>query len=144
MALDALGERSITIDCDVLSADGGTRTAAITGGFVALALALDHVGRKEGWTGLPLRDSVGAISVGRVGGRLLLDLEYEEDSHAEVDLNVAATSGTRRLIEVQGSGESATFDRAELNAMLDLAQIGLAQIAEIQRQALAGTLAAKK
>jgi ribonuclease PH len=128
--LAALGERSVTVDCDVLEADGGTRTASITGGYVALVEALRTFGGPE-----PLVDSVAAISVGIVDGQPLLDLDYELDVAAAVDMNVVMT-GRGRYVEVQGTGEEATFDAAELAAMLDLARQGIAQLAQLQRAAL--------
>ncbi len=131
--LQALGERSITIDCDVLQADGGTRTASITGGFVALVEALRSIDLDPANV---LTDSVAAVSVGLVNDRPLLDLCYAEDSAAQVDMNVVAT-GAGRFVEVQGAGEEATFTRAELNALLDLGEQGAAQLAAAQREALA-------
>ena len=118
--LDALGERSIFVDCDVLEADGGTRTASITGAMIAL---VEAVGSIEGLTANPLRDSVAAISVGIVDGRPLLDLDYSEDVDAEVDMNVVMT-GSGRFVEIQGTGEEATFSETELAAMLKLARAG--------------------
>jgi len=133
--LEALGERAIYLDCDVLQADGGTRTAAITGGWVALALACRRLQKAGAITRDPLRDSVAAISVGVVEGEILLDLPYAEDSRADVDMNVVGT-GSGRLVEVQGTGEEATFDRAQLDAMLDVAARGLAELSKLQRQAV--------
>ena len=135
--LAALGENTIAIDCDVLQADGGTRTAAVTGGYVALADAVTWLGA----AGLladpqPLSCAVAAVSVGVVDGRVRLDLPYEEDSRAEVDMNVVATdAGT--LIEVQGTGEGATFARSTLDKMLDVALAGCVRINELQSAALA-------
>jgi ribonuclease PH len=129
--LHALGERSVTIDCDVLEADGGTRTASITGGYVALAQALAALGGP-----LPLVDSIAAISVGIVDGRPTLDLNYKQDVAAAVDMNVVMT-GAGRYVELQGTGEEATFDGAELTAMLELARRGILQLGELQRAALA-------
>jgi ribonuclease PH len=128
--LRAIGERMVTIDCDVLQADAGTRTASITGGYVALAMALRGAG-VEG----ALRDSVAAVSVGLVEGEPRLDLCYEEDAGAEVDCNVVMT-GDGRLVEVQGTAEGAPFDRAQLGHLLDLAATGIAELTEIQRAAL--------
>ena len=133
--LQLLGERSVTIDCDVLQADGGTRTASITGGFIALVDAL----RAE-FGGLPadrypLSDSLAAISVGIVNGEAVLDLDYEKDSAADVDMNIVMT-GKGRYIELQGSGEEATFDDAQLLAMLGLAKNGIAQLRRLQRDSL--------
>jgi len=129
--LRALGERMVTIDCDVLLADAGTRTASITGGYVALAIALRGAGVESA-----LRDSVAAVSVGLVDGEPRLDLCYEEDAGAEVDCNVVMT-GDGRLVEVQGTAEGAPFDRAQLDELLDLAAGGIAELTEIQRTALA-------
>jgi ribonuclease PH len=130
--LDALGERSIYLDCDVLEADGGTRTASITGALVALVDAIRSIGDLPA---NPITDSVGAISVGIVGGKPVLDLDYVEDVDAEVDMNVVMT-GAGRFVEVQGTGEEATFSEEDLAAMLVLARGGLARIREIQKQAL--------
>jgi len=127
--LEALGERTLWLDCDVLQADGGTRCASICGAYVAAARALDRAG-----LGRVLVDSVGAVSLGIVGGERLLDLDYEEDSSAEVDLNVVMT-GEGRLVEVQATAERAPFDRDELNALLDLAAAGIEKIGESQAQA---------
>jgi ribonuclease PH len=130
--MEALGERSVLVDCDVLQADGGTRTASITGAFVALAQAL----RSLQDNGPPaLVDSVAAVSVGIVGTVPCLDLDYEEDSTAQVDMNVVMT-GAGRLVEVQGTAEHGSFDRAELDALLDLATKGIGEIAARQSQAL--------
>ncbi|MBN6036847.1 ribonuclease PH [Amycolatopsis sp. 195334CR] len=135
--LAALGENTIMIDCDVLQADGGTRTAAITGAYVALADAITWLGAAGRLADpQPLATSVAAVSVGVVDGRVRLDLPYEEDSRAEVDMNVVATdAGT--LIEVQGTGEGATFQRSTLDTMLDFALAGCAQLVEKQNEALA-------
>jgi ribonuclease PH len=135
--LAALGENTIMIDCDVLQADGGTRTAAITGGYVALADAITYLAAANRLTDpQPLSCAVAAISVGVVDGRIRLDLPYEEDARAEVDMNVVATdAGT--IIEVQGTGEGATFTRSTLDKMLDLALAGCAQINLLQTEALA-------
>ncbi len=130
--LDALGERSVFVDCDVLEADGGTRTASITGAMVALVDAIHTI---DDLPRQPLRDSVAAISVGIVEGQPLLDLDYREDVAAAVDMNVVMT-GSGRFVEVQGTGEEATFSREELDALLALAGEGLAEIRQLQRQAL--------
>jgi ribonuclease PH len=130
--LDALGERSIFVDCDVLEADGGTRTASITGAMIAL---VDAIATIPDLTGRPLRDSVAATSVGIVEGQCRLDLDYVEDSAAQVDMNVVMT-GSGRFVEVQGTGEESTFSETELVEMLALARGGLAKIREFQRQAL--------
>ena len=129
--LRAIGERMVTIDCDVLQADAGTRTASITGGYVALAMALRGAGVEAA-----LRDSVAAVSVGLVDGEPRLDLCYEEDAGAEVDCNIVMT-GDGRLVEVQGTAEGAPFDRKQLDELLDLATSGIAELTEIQRAALA-------
>ena len=129
--LRAIGERMVTIDCDVLQADAGTRTASITGGYVALAMALRGAGVEAA-----LRDSVAAVSVGLVDGEPRLDLCYEEDAGAEVDCNIVMT-GEGQLVEVQGTAEGAPFGRDQLDAMLDLAAKGIAELTEIQRVALA-------
>jgi ribonuclease PH len=134
----ALGENTLVIDCDVLQADGGTRTAAITGAYVALADALEW-GRGKGFIGKsakPLIDSVAAVSVGIVGGEPLLDLAYTEDVRAETDMNVVVT-GRGLFVEVQGTAEGAPFDRDELNALLDLALGGTADLTALQVAALA-------
>jgi len=136
--MKSLGENTIVIDCDVLQADGGTRTAAITGAYVALADALEW-GRGKGFIGKnakPLIDSIAAVSVGIIDGEPRLDLDYVEDSRAETDMNVVVT-GRGLLVEVQGTAEAAPFDRTELNALLDLALGGTATLAELQTAALA-------
>jgi len=133
--LAALGERSIVLDCDVLQADGGTRTAAITGAFVALALALKQLAQSRVIPRVPLTDYVAAISVGIVGGAPMLDLCYEEDSQAGVDMNVVMTGGGR-LVEVQASAEHALFDEAELQQMLALAGAGIRELIAHQKKAL--------
>ena len=134
--LKALGERTITIDCDVLQADGGTRTAAITGAYVAASDAVSTLLKKGLIAGTPLRDSVAAISVGVVQGLPLLDLDYPEDSGCDTDMNVVMT-GSGGMVEVQGTAEGHPFSRAEMNAMLDLADKGIAQLTRLQREALA-------
>lgn len=133
-----LGENTIVIDCDVLQADGGTRTAAITGAYVALVDAIEW-GREKGFIAkraTPIIDSIAAVSVGIIDGVPLLDLEYTEDSRAETDMNVVVT-GRGLFVEVQGTAEGAPFDRNELNALLDLALDGTTTLAEIQRSTLA-------
>lgn len=131
--LDRLGEITITLDCDVIQADGGTRTASITGAWVALHQAL--LGRVEAGKlpRLPLTGRVAAVSAGVVGGIALLDLDYPEDSRADVDLNLVGTA-SGDIVEVQGTGERACFDRAQLDALLDLGQEGVARLAELQAQ----------
>lgn len=134
--LEALGERLITVDCDVLEADGGTRTASITGAFIALVDAISSV-KKElpDPNRYPLRDSVAAISVGIVDGRPALDLDYEQDFAAAVDMNVVMT-GSGRFVEIQGTGEEATFSDRDLNALLKLARKGITELEAIQKKAL--------
>ncbi|MGB9885678.1 MAG: ribonuclease PH [Moorellales bacterium] len=139
--LAALGERTVWMDCDVIQADGGTRTAAITGSFVALALALETLLLQGQLQRLPLRDFVAAVSVGKVDGEALLDLTFEEDSRAEVDMNVVMT-GSGLLVEVQGTAEGAPFSEDELSAMLRLARSGIQDLIAIQRRVL-GPLAAR-
>jgi ribonuclease PH len=129
--LSKLGERTVTVDCDVLQADGGTRTASITGGYIALAVALTRYGMER-----HLRGHIAAVSVGIVDGRPVLDLDYAEDSHAEVDFNVVGTDAAT-FVELQGTAEGKPFDRASVNAMLDLADRGLAQLFEAQVRAIA-------
>ncbi|HXE81039.1 MAG TPA: ribonuclease PH [Vicinamibacterales bacterium] len=133
--LEELGERTIWVDCDVIQADGGTRTASITGGFVALALALKKMKEQDLIRSIPLVDHVAATSVGIVGGVPMLDLAYDEDSKADVDMNVVQT-GDGRLIEVQGTAEADPFGRDALNTMLDLAQHGIRQLVALQREVL--------
>jgi ribonuclease PH len=137
MDLDALGPRTIIVDCDVLQADGGTRTAAITGGWVALFLACDRLVREGVLEAHPVTGGVAAVSVGIVDGAPLLDLAYVEDVKAQVDLNVVATHDGR-LVEVQGTAEGDPFARSELDALLDLALPGIARLARLQREALRG------
>ncbi len=131
----ALGERALLVDCDVLQADGGTRTASITGAYVALALACHRIQARGDLSASPLRDSVAAVSVGIVDGEVRLDLPYEEDGRAEVDMNVVGTGGGR-FIEVQGTGEDGTFSPGELQALTDCALKGIAAISEAQRDVL--------
>ncbi|GAB3068714.1 ribonuclease PH [Nocardioides zeae] len=132
----ALGENTIQLDCDVLQADGGTRTASITGAYVALADAITHLRSTGALKGEPLTGSVAAVSVGIVGGRPRLDLPYVEDVAAETDMNVVMT-GDGRFVEVQGTAEGVPFDRAELDALLDLAAGGCADLTRLQQEALA-------
>ena len=136
--LSTFGERTITLDCDVLEADGGTRTAAINGAFVALHDALFSIANRGGLVAPPLRDQVTAISVGKVAGDVLLDLCYLEDSTAEADMNVVMT-GQGQFVEVQGTAEQGTFDRAELNALIKMAERGLKKIVKAQAKALGET-----
>jgi ribonuclease PH len=130
--LTALGERTIWIDCDVIQADGGTRTASITGAFVALALACEKLRERDMLRVIPISDYVAATSVGIVDGEALLDLEYEDDSRAEVDMNIVKT-GDGRFIEVQGTAEALPFGREALDMLLDLADAGIRQLIEKQR-----------
>jgi ribonuclease PH len=134
--LAALGERTFYVDGDVLQADGGTRTASIIGGYVALAHALGRLVAQGVLPRPPLREGLAAISVGLVDGRAVLDLSYEEDARAEVDLNVVATE-SGRLAEIQGTGEGATFARESLDAMVSLALGGIAEITALQGKVLA-------
>lgn len=137
--LSILGERSIVIDCDVIQADGGTRTASITGAYVALQLAINKMLADQVISTDPIIDELAAISVGRTAENgVVLDLDYVEDSAAEVDMNVVMT-GSGQLIEVQGTGEEATFSRQELNEMLDTAEIGIRHLIQLQHQAISQT-----
>ena len=129
----ALGERTVIIDCDVLQADGGTRTASITGAFVALSLAIGKLRQYGAIKTNPLRDYVAATSVGIVGGSPMLDLCYEEDSQADVDMNVVMTGGGK-FVEVQATGEHIAFDDGQMAAMIALARTGIAQLVEMQKQ----------
>ncbi len=133
--LPDLGERTIWIDCDVIQADGGTRTAAITGGFVAMAIAIDRLRQRGVLSQNPILDYVAATSVGVVGGTPLLDLAYDEDSKADVDMNVVKTSGGL-FIEVQGTAEGPPFPRDTLDTLLSLADRGIASLIAIQKEAL--------
>ena len=136
--LEALGERTIWVDCDVIQADGGTRTASITGGFVALVLALQRMRELALIKDIPIVDYVAATSVGIVGGMPLLDLAYEEDSKADVDMNVVKT-GDGRFVEVQGTAESEPFGRDALNGLLELADRGITELVAKQR-AIVGSI----
>jgi ribonuclease PH len=136
--LARLGERTVWIDCDVIQADGGTRTASITGAFVALGLALEKLVEAGTLTSVPLRDFVAAVSVGIVDGEILLDLNYEEDSRADVDMNFVMTAG-RKMVEVQATAEHQVFDEAQLAKMLELASQGLQSLIAKQ-QAVLSTL----
>ena len=131
-----LGENTLMIDADVLQADGGTRTASITGAYVALSDAVDWMRGRGLLRGEPLKDSIAAISVGIVGDEALLDLCYAEDSHAEVDMNVVRT-GSGAFVEIQGTAEGRPFDRARLDALLDLGELGCSRLAAMQKEALA-------
>ena len=140
--MKALGERTLWIDCDVLQADGGTRTAAITGGFVAVVEALRHLRKQDVFTELPVTDFVAATSVGSIDGGILLDLAYEEDSTAEVDMNVVKT-GQGRFVEIQGTAEDEPFDDADLASLLAAADKGIKDLIELQRKALGDITLAK-
>ena len=131
MDLGKLGERTVTVDCDVINADGGTRTASITGGCVALATALITYGMERCLVG-----RVAAVSVGLLNGATYLDLDYSEDSHADVDFNVVATDGGK-YVELQGTAEGKPFDRADVDRLLDLAKIGLEKLFAAQAEAIA-------
>jgi ribonuclease PH len=131
--LSALGERTITVDCDVLQADGGTRTASITGAFVALAMAIQQLMEFRVLRSSPLRDYLAATSVGLVAGVPMLDLCYEEDSQADVDMNVAMT-GSGQFVEVQATAEHRPFDDAQMTSLLALARSGIAELIEVQRK----------
>ncbi len=137
--LTALPDRTLTLDCDVLQADGGTRTAAVTGAYVAAVLALGRLAMTRDITTWPIRDQIAAVSVGIVGGTPRLDLEYVEDQVAEVDMNVVATAGGS-LVEIQGTGEKRSFSRQEMDALVDLAFKGIAELAQAQNAVLATTL----
>lgn len=133
--LDELGERTIWLDCDVIQADGGTRTASITGAFVALVLAVQHMREKGILTTMPVQDYIAATSVGVIDGVRMLDLAYEEDSRAEVDMNIVKT-GSGRYVEVQGTAEALPFGRDALVEMLDLADSGIQKLIDMQKQAV--------
>jgi ribonuclease PH len=135
--LQTLGERTLYVDCDVIQADGGTRTASITGAYTALALACQRLRSRGGLERDPLRDSVAAVSVGVVDGEVRLDLPYEEDARAAVDMNVVAT-GSGRFVEVQGTGEGTTFSAQELDEMTRVALDGIRRLTAIQQEALQG------
>jgi ribonuclease PH len=129
-----LGERTVIVDCDVLQADGGTRTASITGAYVALALAIGKLRQYGALKANPLRDSVAAVSVGLVGGEVMLDLCYEEDSQADVDMNVVMT-GSGKFVEVQATAEHAAFDDVQMGQMIALARAGIVELAAFQKKA---------
>lgn len=133
--LTAMGEMQVKVDCDVLQADGGTRTASITGAYVALALAFDHALKAGQIKTHPLTDSVAAISCGLYNGAAVLDLDYAEDSSAQADANFVLT-GSGKVIEVQGTAEDVPFTRAELNQLLDLAEAGIARLTVVQAETL--------
>lgn len=137
VAMDRLGERTIKIDCDVLQADGGTRTASVTGGFIALALALKRLKEKGLLVEIPLRDFVAAVSVGVVAGEMLLDLNYGEDSSADMDMNVVML-GKGKFVEVQGTAEKNAFSKKEMDTLLSLAEKGIKELIDIQQSNLRG------
>jgi ribonuclease PH len=130
-----LGDRTITLDCDVLQADGGTRTAAITGAYVALTIACRRLMKERRITKSPIIGEVAAVSVGIVDGTPLLDLKYDEDSRAQVDMNIVCT-GDGRFIEVQGTAEGSPFSREEMDNLLELGRKGIAELVRMQRQAI--------
>ncbi|UWG96944.1 ribonuclease PH [Dehalobacter sp. DCM] len=134
--MNKLGERTIWLDCDVLQADGGTRTASITGAYVALADAVNYLIKNQFVRQNPLIDSIAAISVGKVNGEAVVDLAYEEDSKAEVDMNIVMT-GSGKFVELQGTAEGQPFDRNDLNEFLKLGELGITKLLELQKQALA-------
>ncbi|MBD7982970.1 ribonuclease PH [Sporosarcina sp. Sa2YVA2] len=134
--LGALGERTVWIDCDVIQADGGTRTASITGAFVAMCIAVAKVTEEKGLKKFPIKDYLAAISVGKTEeGILILDLDYPEDSSAAVDMNVVMT-GAGEFVELQGTGEEATFTRQEMNDLVELAEVGIHRLIDIQKDVL--------
>lgn len=133
--LQALGERTITLDCDVIQADGGTRTTSITGAFVALCLAVEHLAKQHNFAVYPINDFLASVSVGVINEIPMLDLNYEEDSKAKVDMNVVMT-GSGKFVEVQGTGEEAPFTREELNSLLALAETGIADLIKKQKEAI--------
>jgi ribonuclease PH len=133
--LERLGERTLWLDCEVLQADGGTRTAAITGGYIALACAVRKLMAERKLAVNPIKEAIAAVSVGKVGGELLLDLNYEEDCRAEVDMNVVMTAGGR-FIELQGTAEGEPFDAVELSALQSLAHKGIGELLRLQRDML--------
>lgn len=137
--LSKLGERTIWLDCDVLQADGGTRTASITGAYVALADAVNYLLKNQLIKQNPLIDSIAAISVGKVDGIPVADLAYEEDSKAEVDMNIVMT-GSGRFVEIQGTAEGQPFDQEDLNAFLNLGESGIQKLSALQKEALAKEL----
>jgi ribonuclease PH len=132
-----LGDRTIWVDCDVIQADGGTRTAAITGAFVALVDALNKIKEKEKLAAIPLKETIAAVSVGIVKDEALLDLNYVEDAGAQVDMNVVMTGGGR-FIEIQGTGEGYTFSDGQLAEMLALSRKGIEELTGLQKEALGG------
>lgn len=139
--MDALGDRTLLLDCDVIQADGGTRTASITGGFVAMVLALQKLVDQGLIANLPVKEYLAAVSVGKVDGVIMADLCFAEDSAAQVDMNVVMT-GSGRFVEIQGTGEGSSFSRAEMDEMLDMAENGIKKLIDCQREAL-GAIAKK-
>lgn len=139
--LHALGERTITLDCDVIQADGGTRTTSITGAFVALAIAVNKIAEQHKLAVFPITDYLASTSVGVAGGQALLDLNYEEDSKAKVDMNLVMT-GSGKFVEVQGTGEDSPFSRDELNEILELGEKGIRELI-LRQQEVLGPIAAK-
>ncbi|WP_025676511.1 ribonuclease PH [Paenibacillus massiliensis] len=139
--LQALGERTITLDCDVIQADGGTRTTSITGAFVALSIAVDKIVQQHKLQVFPITDFLASVSVGVAGGNTVLDLNYDEDSKAKVDMNLVMT-GSGKFVELQGTGEDSPFDRKELEEMLTLGENGILQLIERQKEVL-GPIALK-
>jgi len=135
--LPALGERTITLDCDVIQADGGTRTTSITGAFIAMAMAVHKLSEKHSFGKYPITDFLASVSVGVINGKTLLDLNYDEDSKAKVDMNVVMT-GAGQFVEVQGTGEESPFSRDELHTLLALAESGIHELIGKQREALGG------
>lgn len=140
--LHALGERTITLDCDVIQADGGTRTTSITGSFVAMAIAIHEIAEKHKLAKFPITDFLASVSVGIINEVPMLDLNYEEDSKAKVDMNVVMT-GNGKFVEVQGTGEEAPFSREEFNQLLALGELGILELVELQKAAL-GTVISEK
>jgi len=133
--LQALGERTITLDCDVIQADGGTRTTSITGAFIALSLAVHKLSGKSQFAKYPITDFLASVSVGVIQEKAMLDLNYDEDSKAKVDMNVVMT-GSGKFVEVQGTGEEAPFSRDELNQLLALGEAGILELISKQREVL--------
>lgn len=140
--LEALGERTVWLDCDVIQADGGTRTASVTGAFVAMMDALQRLGQTTNWGRLPIASFVAGVSVGLVDGIPLLDLCYAEDSQAQVDMNVIMT-GDGKIIEIQGTAEGAPFSRQEMDVMLNLAEKGISELVSLQQRILTEDLIAR-
>jgi ribonuclease PH len=137
--MEKIGERTIWIDCDVIQGDGGTRTASITGSFIVLCDALNKLKKSGIISKIPIKDFVAATSVGILGGELLLDLNYEEDSKADVDMNIVMT-GKGEFIEIQGTAEKKSFDKPKMDKLLELAKKGIADLVDIQRNLLKGLL----